>query len=205
MPVLPEVGSTSTPRPGAILPCASRASIIATPMRSLTLEIGLKNSSLARRCAPTPFSLAIRSSRTSGVSPIVSVIEVVDAPACRERAPLARCRSMTWPSSSTAPSSCADGGYPSEIYQRRHRGLSESAMAQIAKSPPIFSSSRTCGFPAASQRSSTVMASRLARKRLAGFADAGLDDLLDQLGRRADVARDRRRSAPAPCARFRRP
>src|SRR5579883_1527194 len=75
MPVLPEVGSTRTPRPGAILPCFSSASIIETPMRSLTLPIGLKNSSLASKCAPTPFSLARRSSRTSGVSPIVSVIE----------------------------------------------------------------------------------------------------------------------------------
>src|SRR5271165_1139595 len=75
MPVLPEVGSTSTPRPGEILPCASSASIIATPIRSLTLPIGLKNSSFPRRRATTPFSLAIRSMATSGVSPIVSVIE----------------------------------------------------------------------------------------------------------------------------------
>jgi hypothetical protein len=75
MPVLPEVGSTSVVRPGVILPCASRLSIIATPIRSLTEAIGLKNSSLASRFALTPFSLASLSSRTMGVSPIVSVIE----------------------------------------------------------------------------------------------------------------------------------
>jgi hypothetical protein len=46
-----------------------------TPMRSLTLEIGLKNSSLASRLARTPFSRAMRSMRTSGVSPMVSVID----------------------------------------------------------------------------------------------------------------------------------
>ena len=52
MPVLPEVGSTSTPRPGrdlAAAPPARRSST--TPMRSLTLAIGLKNSSLASRLA----------------------------------------------------------------------------------------------------------------------------------------------------------
>ena len=47
MPVLPEVGSISV-APGRIAPAASRASIMLTPMRSLTLPIGLKNSSLAR-------------------------------------------------------------------------------------------------------------------------------------------------------------
>ena len=76
MPVLPEVGSISTFLPGAILPLFSSASIMLTPMRSLTLEIGLKNSSLARRLAFTPFSLARRSRRTIGVSPMVWVIEL---------------------------------------------------------------------------------------------------------------------------------
>ncbi|MNY72248.1 hypothetical protein D3C86_2107580 [compost metagenome] len=75
MPVLPEVGSTSVVLPGVILPWASSASIMATPMRSLTEAMGLKNSSLARRLAFTPFSLASLSSRTIGVSPIVSVME----------------------------------------------------------------------------------------------------------------------------------
>ena len=49
MPVLPEVGSISTVLPGLILPWASSASIIETPMRSLTEAIGLKNSSLAEQ------------------------------------------------------------------------------------------------------------------------------------------------------------
>ena len=75
MPVLPEVGSTSVDVPGVILPWASSASIIATPMRSFTEAIGLKNSSLASRLATTPFSLANLSSRTIGVSPMVSVME----------------------------------------------------------------------------------------------------------------------------------
>ena len=55
MPVLPEVGSISVLTPGRMRPAASSASIIETPMRSLTLPIGLKNSSLARRCACTSF------------------------------------------------------------------------------------------------------------------------------------------------------
>ncbi len=46
-----------------------------TPMRSFTLEIGLKNSSLARRLALTPRSPGQPLSLTMGVSPIVSVIE----------------------------------------------------------------------------------------------------------------------------------
>ena len=74
MPVLPEVGSTIVP-PGFSVPEASRASIMATPMRSLTLAIGLKNSSLPSSVAPTPSAFASRSMRTSGVSPIVSVID----------------------------------------------------------------------------------------------------------------------------------
>ena len=52
MPVLPNVGSIST-EPGPIFPSRSSASIIDTPMRSLTLPIGLKNSSLARMLALT--------------------------------------------------------------------------------------------------------------------------------------------------------
>ena len=74
MPVLPEVGSISVV-PGVNTPSASSASIIATPILSLTLASGLKNSSLANRLALTPLSLAMRSSRTSGVSPMVSVME----------------------------------------------------------------------------------------------------------------------------------
>jgi hypothetical protein len=74
MPVLPEVGSTSTV-PGLIRPARSAASIIATPMRSLTELMGLKNSSFAASSAPTPCALARRSRRTIGVAPMVSVIE----------------------------------------------------------------------------------------------------------------------------------
>ena len=55
MPVLPEVGSTRVV-PGLMLPAASMASIMLTPMRSFTLEIGLKNSSLTRISASTPYS-----------------------------------------------------------------------------------------------------------------------------------------------------
>ena len=75
MPVLPEVGSTSVLRPGAMRPDFSRLSIMLTPMRSLTLDIGLKNSSLAMSSALHPFSAARRFSRTSGVWPIVSVMD----------------------------------------------------------------------------------------------------------------------------------
>ena len=74
MPVLPDVGSMSV-APGLMAPAASAASIMLTPMRSLTLAIGLKNSSFARRLALTPRSLASLSRRTMGVSPIVSVME----------------------------------------------------------------------------------------------------------------------------------
>ena len=73
MPVLPEVGSTSIV-PGPSLPSASSASIIDTPMRSLTLAIGLKNSSLSRRSAVMPSSAHRRGTRTSGVLPMVSAM-----------------------------------------------------------------------------------------------------------------------------------
>src|SRR6185312_16105481 len=46
-----------------------------TPIRSFTLAIGLKNSSLARMFAFTPCICGRRFRRTSGVSPMVSVIE----------------------------------------------------------------------------------------------------------------------------------
>ena len=41
MPVLPLVASTIVVLPGVILPSASAASIMATPIRSLTLPAGL--------------------------------------------------------------------------------------------------------------------------------------------------------------------
>ena len=53
MPVLPLVGSMMTVS-GLILPALKPASISATPMRSLTLESGLKNSSLSSTSARAP-------------------------------------------------------------------------------------------------------------------------------------------------------
>src|ERR1700730_2277449 len=52
--VLPEVGSMMVLTPGLILPAFSAASIMATPMRSFTDDIGFKNSSLARTSPDTP-------------------------------------------------------------------------------------------------------------------------------------------------------
>ena len=71
MPVLPLVGSTMTVS-GPISPASWAASIIATPMRSLTELAGLKNSSLAATSAPAP-SVTFRI-RTSGVWPTSSVM-----------------------------------------------------------------------------------------------------------------------------------
>src|SRR4051794_21526288 len=71
MPVLPLVGSTMTVSLST-LPSRSAASIMATPMRSLTLARGLKNSHLARTVA---CSLGMRRlMRTRGVPPMVSVM-----------------------------------------------------------------------------------------------------------------------------------
>ena len=75
MPVLPLVGSISVVWPGVMMPCFSSASTMLTPIRSLTEEIGLKNSSFSRMSALAPTSLGMRFIRTSGVSPIVWVIE----------------------------------------------------------------------------------------------------------------------------------
>src|SRR5437763_1289292 len=52
MPVLPLVASTIVVRPGSIRPSRSAASIIATPIRSLTLPPGLNASSLAKMRTP---------------------------------------------------------------------------------------------------------------------------------------------------------
>ena len=59
-----------------IAPDFSASSIIATPMRSLTLESGLKNSSLSNTSATAPCFLAVRFSRTSGVLPMVCVMSL---------------------------------------------------------------------------------------------------------------------------------
>ena len=75
MPVLPEVGSISTVLPGVMRPSASSASIIGTPMRSLTDDSGLKNSSLSRMSALVLAAAMTFESRTSGVWPMVSAME----------------------------------------------------------------------------------------------------------------------------------
>src|SRR5258708_8964948 len=66
---------------------ASMASIMATPMRSLTLAAGLKNSSLAKIVALTPCRSGSRRRRTIGVSPIASVMESKTRPRPGRRAP----------------------------------------------------------------------------------------------------------------------
>src|SRR5580693_492812 len=77
MPVLPLVASTIVVRPGSIRPSASAASIIATPILSLTLPPGLKASSLANSSTPLspagePSSMPGRP--TSGVPPTSSAM-----------------------------------------------------------------------------------------------------------------------------------
>ncbi len=67
--MLPDVGSMRTDLPGAIFPCFSSASIIATPMRSFTEWAGLKNSSFAATVAPEAMPAVTRFRRTSGVPP----------------------------------------------------------------------------------------------------------------------------------------
>jgi hypothetical protein len=75
MPVLPEVASTIVVRPGSIRPSASAASIIAIPMRSLTLPPGLNDSTLANSSTPSAASGGrIRVSCTIGVEPTYSAM-----------------------------------------------------------------------------------------------------------------------------------
>src|SRR6185437_3744514 len=73
MPVLPLVGSTISVS-WLTLPARSPASIIASPIRSLTLAIGLKNSHLASTI-PWPGGTS-RLIRTNGVPPMVSVMSL---------------------------------------------------------------------------------------------------------------------------------
>src|SRR5919108_5004605 len=77
MPVFPDVGSTIVLRPGSMRPSASAASIIATPILSLTLPAGLCDSSFpissasqsgATRVRRTIGELPIRSARLSGIA-----------------------------------------------------------------------------------------------------------------------------------------
>ena len=70
--MLPLVASTIVVRPGSIRPSRSAASIMATPMRSLTLPPGLKDSSLAK--SSTPDSGDVKPSRTIGVPPTRSAM-----------------------------------------------------------------------------------------------------------------------------------
>jgi hypothetical protein len=72
MPVLPLVASTIVVRPGSIRPSASAASIIATPMRSLTEPPGLNISSFANSDADA--SGRRRVSCTIGVRPTQSAM-----------------------------------------------------------------------------------------------------------------------------------
>ena len=74
--MLPDVGSMIVP-PGFSSPARSAASIIGSPIRSLTEPPGFSISSLARMsgCRPTgPRSRVTRVSRTSGVPPTRSRI-----------------------------------------------------------------------------------------------------------------------------------
>ena len=73
MPVFPLVGSMSTVLL-LILPDLRASSIIENPMRSFTLESGLKNSSLRMTSANAPCAAAVRLRRTSGVLPMVEVM-----------------------------------------------------------------------------------------------------------------------------------
>ena len=68
MPVLPEVASTIVP-PGFSWPDFSAASIIATPIRSLTEFAGFAPSSFATISAPLRSLALLR--RTSGVPPTI--------------------------------------------------------------------------------------------------------------------------------------
>src|ERR1700761_4016781 len=73
MPVLPLVGSRMMVS-GLISPAFSAASIMATPIRSLTLPAGLKDSSLAATSATAP--AVTRRNRTRGVFPVSSVMSL---------------------------------------------------------------------------------------------------------------------------------
>ncbi|GAC1581273.1 MAG: hypothetical protein NVS3B27_23980 [Novosphingobium sp.] len=68
--MLPLVGSTITESPGATLPSASAASIIATPIRSFTEPPGLRYSSLTQTSPSS--SDPRRRNATSGVPPTVA-------------------------------------------------------------------------------------------------------------------------------------
>ena len=75
--MLPLVASTIVVRPGSIRPSASAASIIATPILSLTLPPGLYDSSFANSRAPLPGrgrASSASGSSTIGVPPTSSAM-----------------------------------------------------------------------------------------------------------------------------------
>ena len=72
--MLPLVGSMMVVRPGAMRPSRSATSIMASPMRSLTLPPGLNDSSLPSTSAPVSSEMRLR--RTKGVCPMSSVMLV---------------------------------------------------------------------------------------------------------------------------------
>src|SRR4051812_11646075 len=102
MPVLPLVASTIVVRPGSMMPSASAASIIATPIRSLTEPPGLSISSLANSSAP---SGAIRVSWTIGVRPTWSAM-LIGIPGIRAVQPIAG----PWLDRGAGALACAAGG-----------------------------------------------------------------------------------------------
>ncbi len=75
IPVFPEVGSIKTVF-DVIFPLLIASSIIEKPMRSFTLERGLKNSSFNKTSAWALCASAVRFRRTNGVLPIVSVMSL---------------------------------------------------------------------------------------------------------------------------------
>ena len=86
MPVLPDVASTIVVRPGSMRPSRSAASIMATPMRSLTEPPGLNASSLPYSSTSTS-SGSRRVSRTIGVLPTCAAMLIGIAPIQSPRVP----------------------------------------------------------------------------------------------------------------------
>src|SRR4051794_3229359 len=94
VPVLPEVGSTIVP-PGRSSPSRSAASIIAIAARSLIEPPGLRASTLATICGVSPAPR--RDRRTSGVSPMASMIESrITAGACTAARSMGSSEALVW-------------------------------------------------------------------------------------------------------------
>ena len=85
IPVLPLVGSTSTVRPGEIVPASSAACTMAPAIRSLTEAVGLKLSSFATSSALQPLAAGKRLRRTKGVRPTKAVMsEAITMPSSNQ-------------------------------------------------------------------------------------------------------------------------